>query len=316
MLVVVGKSLEEWFCMETRKVQRSGNTYYLYLPAAWCKSAGIGPDAQLTLDTSSEGKLIVSSAPQAAEEKQLALSLSETDGRLDSRVVNMFIVASYLNPVRSFRIKLDKPISSLEILDQKRLLSSIELVEFGEDHISCESSISVDDPDVILKTMIRKITNMIRIMQAKEAKELVQRYEEEIDRSNTLIQKAVISTLMFKRPSKLRHIELFYVAMLSKGLEGLADQLILPANTKQRKLIVAAVQNLLGSILKCVDALSYQSAAAFASDVLTAIDEFDDKDSYASRVKGLLQQLSETVIDWSVTSEVESKTVAAQQKQR
>ena len=302
--------------METRKVQRSGNTYYLYLPAAWCKSAGIGPDTQLTLDTSSKGNLIVSSAPMASEEKQLSLSLSENNGKLDSRVVNMFIVASYLNPVRSFRIKLNKPISSLEILDQKRLLSSIELVEFGEDHISCESSISVEDPDVILKTMIRKITNMIRVMQSNEARELVQRYEEEIDRSNTLIQKAVISTLMFKRSSKLKHIELFYIAMLSKGLEGLADQLILPANTNQRKLVVASVQNLLSSLLKCLDAQSYQSASLFASEVLAAIDGFDDKDGYASRVKGLLQQLSETIIDLAVTGEVESKAGEARQKQR
>ena len=304
--------------METRKVQHSGNTYYLYLPAAWCKSNGIGHDTQLTLDTSSEGNLIVSSAPRAAEEKQLALSLSESGGKLDSRLVNMFIVASYLNPVRSFRIKLNKPISSLEILDQKRLLSSIELVEFGEDHISCESSISVEDPDVILKTMIRKITNMIRVMQTKEAKELVQRYEEEIDRSNTLIQKAVISTLMFKRPSKLRHIELFYVALLSKGLEGLADQLVSSAgsNSRHSRNLAESTQALLLSLLKCLDALDYRSASAFANEVLAVLDKFDEKDAYAGRVKGLLQQLSETVIDWSVTSEVESKAVAVQQKQR
>lgn len=307
--------------METRKVQRSGNTFYLYLPAAWCKSNSISNDTLLTLDTSSEGNLMVSAAPQASAEKQLALSLSDGERKLDSRVVNMFIVASYLNPVRSFKIKLNKPISSLEILDQKRLLSSIELVEFGEDHISCESTISVEDPDIILKTMIRKMSNMIRVMQSNEAKELVHRYEEEIDRSNTLVQKSAISSLMFKRPSKLKHVELFYTALLSKGLEGLADQLVITAPTRQGRNVTAAVQQLLLSLLRCLEALDYRAASNFASEVLAVADKLDEKDAYAGRVKVLLQQLSETVIDWAVTNEVESRAVptgsiSANQKQR
>ncbi|MBI3037351.1 hypothetical protein HYY73_06420 [Candidatus Woesearchaeota archaeon] len=292
--------------MEVRKVQRSGSTFYLYLPASWCKANLIGNDSQLILDMSSEGNLVVSTNPQSGEEKQLMLSFSENGGKLDSRLINMFIVASYLNPVRSFKIKLNKPISSLDILDQKRMMSSIELVEFGEDFISCESTVSVEDPDIILKTMIRKVINMTRVMQTNEAKELVQRYEEEIDRSNTLIQKSAISSLMFKRSSKLRHIELFYTAMLSKSLEGLADHLIL-LTSKQTRSLAEPVHALLFSLLKCLDALDYRSAAAFATEVLSAADRFDDKDIHAHRIKALLQQLSETLIDWAVTNEVESK---------
>ncbi|MBI2550332.1 hypothetical protein HYV83_04095 [Candidatus Woesearchaeota archaeon] len=293
--------------METRKVQRSGNTFYLYLPASWCKANRIGNDSQLILDMSSEGNLVVSTNPQSGEEKQLTLSFPENDGKLDTRLVNMFIVASYLNPVRSFKIKLNKPISSLEILDQKRLMSSIEFVEFGDDAISCESTVSVEDPDIILKTMIRKVINMTRVMQTNEAKELVYRYEEEIDRSNTLVQKSAISSLMFKRPSKLRHIELFYIALLSKGLEGLADQLILSPGTKQGKAIISQIQALLLNLLKCMESLDYRTVSSFAEEVLSVMDSFDEKDSYAARVKVLLQQLSETLIDWAVTSEVESK---------
>lgn len=292
--------------MEIRKVQRSGSTFYLYLPAAWCKANRIGNDTRLVLDMSSEGSLVVSANPQAAADKQLTLSFSEGSGKLDRRLINMFIVASYLNPVRSFKIKLNKPISSLDILDQKRLMSSIELVEFGEDSISCESTISVEDPDVILKTMIRKMVNMIRVMETKEAKELVQRYEEEIDRSNTLIQKSAISALMFKRSSKLRHIELFYIAMLSKSLEGLADHLIL-TTPRQTKSLAEPMHALLLSFLKCLDALDYRSAAAFATEVMGVADKFDEKDIHAHRIKALLQHISETLIDWAVTNEVESK---------
>ena len=255
---------------------------------------------------SSEGNLVLSSTPQAGEEKQLTLSFSQDSGKLDRRLINMFIVASYLNPVRSFKIKLNKPISSLEILDQKRLMSGIELVEFGDDSISCESAISVEDPDIILKTMIRKMINMIRVMQTKESKELVQRYEEEIDRSNTLIHKSAISSLMFKRPSKLRHIELFYTAMLSKSLENLADYLIL-TTARQAKGVAEPVHAILLSFLKCLEALDYRSAAAFANEVLAVVDKFDDRDIHSHRIKAILQQLSETLIDWAVTNEVESR---------
>ena len=293
--------------MEIRKVQRSGSTFYLYLPAAWCKANRINDDSSLNLDMSSEGSLVVSSTPQASEEKQLTLNFSQDSGKLDRRLINMFILASYLNPVRSFKIKLNKPISSLDILDQKRLMSNIEFVEFGDDSISCESTISVDDPDVILKTMIRKMVNMTRVMQGNEAMELVQRYEEEIDRSNTLIHKSAISSLMFKRSSKLRHIELFYTAMLSKSLEGLADQLILTANTKQGKSLTAQVQVLLSSLLKCMESRDYGSAALFAADVLALTDKFDKSDAFAERVGALLRQVSETMIDWTVTNEVESR---------
>lgn len=295
--------------MEIRKVQRSGSTYYLYLPAAWCKSNSVVPDTQLALETSSDGRLIVSATPKQGGEQQLSLTIPESQGkRLDSRILNMFIVASYLNPVKAFKIKLNKPISSLEILDQKRLLSSIELVEFGEDSISCESSISVEDPDIILKTMMRKILNMIALVHGSEPKELLDRYEEEIDRSNTLIQKSAISSLMFKRSSKLRHIELFYTALLSKSLEGLADQLVSVPNTKQGKLAVSAVHSLLLSLLKCMDSLDYRAAALFANEVLATVDKFDDKDSCLGKVKVLLLQVSETVIDWSVTNEIEAKS--------
>ncbi len=292
--------------MEIRKVQRSGNTFYLYLPAAWCKTNRIANDTQLVLDMSSEGSLVVSANPQSAADKQLILNFSENSSKLDRRLINMFIVASYLNPVRSFKIKLNKPISSLDILDQKRLMSSIELVEFGEDSISCESTISVDDPDVILKTMIRKMINMIRVMQTNEAKELVERYEEEIDRSNTLIQKSAISSLMFKRSSKLRHIELFYTAMLSKNLEGIADHLIL-TTPKQTKSLAEPVQVVLLSLLKCLDALNYHSAAGFATEVISMSNRLDDKEVNSHRISALLQNVSETLIDWTVTNEVEAK---------
>jgi phosphate uptake regulator len=292
--------------METRKVQKSGSTFYLYLPANWCKSNGIKNDTQLSLETSSDGKLIVSSKQENENEKELSLRISEDNGKIDSRVVNMFIVASYLNPIKSFKIKLGKPLSSLDILDQKRLMSNIELVEFGEDRISCESTISVDDPDILLKIMIRKMVNMTRVIQTNEAKELVDHYEEEIDRSNTLIQKAAISSLMFKRSSKLRHIELFYIAILSKNLEGLADQLFSSTGNRNSKKIAKEVQNILLNILKCIDTLDYGSASSFVNDVLKSTDKMTEKDSCTVRIKALLHHISETLIDWTVTKEVDT----------
>ena len=67
------------------------------------------------------------------------------------------------------------------------------------------------------------------------------------------------------------------------------------------------MQAILLGFLKCLDALDYRAAASFATEVLVVVDKFDGKDIHANRIKALLQQLSETLIDWSVTNEIESK---------
>ncbi len=288
--------------MDIRNIQRSGSTYYLYLPKSWCLQNNITPDTKLVLETSPEGDLIVTPHNRKTRQTSLYLNL----GVHDMRVVNKFIMAAYINPVKSFRIKLDKEISSLEMLDQKRLLSGVEIVEIGGNQISCESSVSVEDPDIMLKTMVRKLINALHVMIKKGEKELLTRYEEEIDRSNTLIVKSVVSALTFQRNSKLRNIELFYIASLSKNLEGLADQL---SNLEAEPDLARRCLELSRLLLKTLDELTVEAATSFARETVILASGIKKavKGGNLDSLNNSLNQCADTVVDWAIMREVENQ---------
>ncbi len=283
--------------MGIRNVQKSGNAYYLYLPTDWCRHNHITNDSQLALDTSAEGKLIISPHSTEKKEQSLVLNIPEHD----FRVVNKLIVSSYLNPVKSFKLKLDSDISSFDVLDYKKLLGGIEMVEFGERQISCESSVFVDDPDVLLRTMIKKIVNMIKLVATEKHMELVNRYEEEVDRSNILINKSAISTFMFRRSSKLKPIELFYVVRLSIDLERIADHLV--AAKMNEKFLTQLMQALkrLDSILENVQ---ISTVLPFIKDSLKLNPH---KNETCSRIINRMSGIGNVLLDWSISNELERK---------
>ncbi|MBN2454576.1 hypothetical protein JXB11_03450 [Candidatus Woesearchaeota archaeon] len=287
--------------MDIRNVQKSGNTYYIYLPASWCKQNNISTKSKVALETSSEGNLLIS--PNAAERKESNLFLNIKEH--DMKIINKFIVASYLNPVKSFRIQVDRKITSLDILDQKRLLGGIEVVEFGDNQIMCESSITVEDPGVLLKTMIKKMANMLNIMMKGSSAELLERYEEEIDRSNMLITKSVITALMFRTSSKLRNIDLFYISLLSKNLEGVADNFL---KLKKQKNLQQNCLDLMNLLVKTIEEMNVQSTVKFAKEV-RKIELLIDRQSNSERIiplKTYLGQLVDTLVDWTITQEIET----------
>ena len=283
--------------MSIRNVQKSGNAYYLYLPTDWCRHNHITNDSQLALDISSEGKLIISPHSTETKEQSLILNVPEHD----FRVVNKLIVSSYLNPVKSFKIRLDSDISSFDVLDYKKLLGGIELVEFGERQISCESSVFVDDPDVLLRTMIKKIVNMIKLVATEKHMELVNRYEEEVDRSNILINKSAISTFMFRRSSKLKPIELFYIVRLSIDLERIADHLIMIKGNGKFLAQLTHVIKRLDSILENVQ---LSTVLPFIKDNLKINPQ---KDETCSRILNNMNNIGDVLMDWAVSNELERK---------
>ncbi|TAL47311.1 hypothetical protein EPN87_03215 [archaeon] len=283
--------------MDLRNIQKSGNAYYMYLPAAWCRQNNITNNSHVAVDMSSEGSLTISPHADKKTAKALALTMQGSS----KNVINKFVVASYLNPVRSFRMQLDKKMSSLDILDHKKLLAGVEIVEFGDDYVSCESVITVDDPDVLLKTMIRKMLSMIRIMQEGHL-ELVNRYEEEIDRSNMMITKSAISSLMFKRSSSLKHIDLFYIALLSKNLESIADNL---SKLKKEKNLLNNLSELIGKLLATLESLDMKSATSFINDTYKIINQLKRDDLQHFKVN--LDQICEIIADWVITHEIEKQ---------
>ena len=70
------------------------------------------------------------------------------------------VVASYINPAASFEITLEKEMDFTRLLNHKRLIS-LESVEIDQKQITSDGLVMVSDPYSLLKTMVKKIKNMI-----------------------------------------------------------------------------------------------------------------------------------------------------------
>lgn len=280
---------------------------YLYLPTAWCRSHKVGAGSKVTVATASGGALLISPSIVEQKPKHLELSVSA----LDADSINKLIVACYINPADSFRIHLGKGIDYDTLLEQKRLLA-VELVEVEGQTITCESSISLSDPELLLRAMVSKMKNLVQMMANHDSPELVQRYEEEIDRSRLLIDKAVIGFLTYNKQCKLRPIELHYLALTGKDLERMTDHLI-KLDAKQKPFL-GAILNLLTLLKESIEALTgpkrkftYLDALRFVQAVnklkeepVTGIQSY-----YRVRIKHYLSNISEVLLDWAITDKLE-----------
>jgi phosphate uptake regulator len=286
--------------METRKIQRSGTTYYLYLPASWCREHKITTDSTVFLDKSSKGDLLVQ--PKKSESSLSSLKLELTDN--NPEVINKMIIASYINPVKEFEIKLKNNISPDQILAHKSLLGGMEIVDFDESSISCQTSLALSDPNILIESMIKKILSVTNLMKKDPSHELITRYEEEIDKSNLLIQKSIITTLMYRRESKLRHIDLFYIGNMSKLLERISDILITLGKDPQ---LVETVDEMLKLLLKVLENLTQPNVVQFVKSVdkLAKIEVKDLPTYKKSRIYSGLGHIAEILCDWVVTDIVD-----------
>lgn len=293
--------------MEIHKIQKTGDMHYLYLPTSWCKEHRIAAASKVSISRGSGGSLIIT--PKLIEKKHKKLQLSLNEDNLD--IINKLVVACYINPIDSFIINLEKALDQRKLLDQKRLLS-VEMMEIEEKRITCESSINAGEPDILLKTMVNKIKNMLIIMAKNYNEEIIQRYEEEIDKNRLLIDKSVISAITFKRETNIKTINLHYIALIAKDLERMVDHLIL-VDSKEKNFL-ANIAEIMSSLKEVVDLaidpekrLNYNDVIKFVSNVFRIKDEkIDDIDTYhKTRVKHYFGSISEVLMDWAVTNEAD-----------
>ncbi|MFT4304804.1 MAG: PhoU domain-containing protein [Candidatus Woesearchaeota archaeon] len=296
--------------MDIRNVQKTGNMFYVYLPTNWCKQFNIKAASKVTTYQNNDGSLSISADIKEKELQKLDLKLSKEN----QNNINKLIVACYVNPLKSFTIHLEKELDISKLLLQKKLLS-VELVEFDRKNISCESSFSVDNPLSLLRTMIRKIKNLIYIMSKNYNKELIERYEEEIDRSNMHINKSVISMITHNKPAKHKIIELHYMSNIARDLEKLVDHFkeIKPIEKRYISIIEKAIDEL-DKIFSGLDnrknfKFDYNIALNFSNLALEVpYLEVKNKQSYHKvRVKSALESISEILMNWSITEEISRK---------
>ena len=289
--------------MEIRNVQKTGDMHYLYLPTAWCREHKLGSKSKVSIEQSSDGTLTVSPQITERKPKHLRFNISEDD----QEIIHKLVVACYINPVSSFEINFEKELDYTKLLNQKRLIS-LESVEIDKKQITCHGSISISDPESLLKTMARKIKNMIVVMQNSYDEKLIERYEDEIDRSKMLIDKSIISSLTFERTTKLKTIDLYYISLISKDLERMVDHLIRVSSRETEFLnSIYDVVDQLQSIIENTNILNHKIALQFIKKV-SKIKNFEVKDikSYdKERIRLSLTTIAEVVTDWAITKEIE-----------
>ena len=289
--------------MEIRNIQRTGDMHYLYLPTSWCREHKIGSKSKVSIDQSSDGTLSVS--PQITEKKpkHLKFNISEDD----QEIIHKLVVACYINPVGSFEINFEKELDFTKLLNQKRLIS-LESVEIDKKQITCHGSISISDPESLLKTMVRKIKNMIVVMQNSYDKELIDRYEDEIDRSKMFIDKSIIGSLAYERTTKLKTIDLYYISLISKDLERMVDHLIL-VSSKDTEFLdsIYGVVDQLQSLIENTAILNHKTALQFIKKItkIKSLEVKDIKTYDKERIRLSLITISEVITDWAITKEIE-----------
>lgn len=296
--------------MDIRKVQKTGNMHYIYLPTMWCKKHNITSNSGLSVEEDNEGRLTLSIG--GAEKKARHIKINVTDASHD--IILKLIVACYINPAGSFEIVLEKGMDFIKLLDQKRIIS-LESVELDKNNIKYESSITVGDTLPLLKTMMRKIKNMLSVMTKNYNIELINRWEEEIDKTKLLIDKSVISSLMSAANSKVKAIDLYYISLLAKDLERVVDHLIKidkndSITLKQILLIIDSLKDIAENLdnEKSQFYLNYRNAINLAKKVeaMKNIEVNDVKTYEKRRLKSLFLRVSEIMIDWAVTKEIEN----------
>ena len=289
--------------MEIRNVQKTGDMHYLYLPTSWCRDHKISSKSKVSIEQHSDGTLAVS--PQITEKKAKSLKLNIAED--DQEIIHKLVVACYINPLSSFEINFDKELDFTKLLNQKRLIS-LESVEIDKKQITCNGAASVSDPESLLKTMTKKIKNMINVMQKSYNKELIERYEDEIDRSKMLIDKSIISSLTFERTTSAKTIDLYYISLISKDLERMVDHLILISNREHEFLeLIYEVISQLQVIIENTSALNHKAALQFIKK-LSKIKPLEVKNvrSYdKERTRLSLTTIAEVITDWAITREIE-----------
>lgn len=298
--------LKQYTKMKLRNIQKTGNMFYVYLPSKWCRDKNIALGSRLEISLNSSGNLVLSSIQKKESEKDIKLDLKEDD----LYTLSKLIMSCFLNPVRSFEIDFIKELNQKELLHQKKLMSTT-FIEVDKHKIYSEPNISIHNTLSLFSIMVKKLKNLVKIMKENYDSELIDRYEEEIDRSNVLINKAVISSFLHKRESKMKLIELHYISQLSNYLERMADHLIkINKIDKNERLFLNNIYFALSELSEIIKLIQEKDSQFNHENVIDFIKKIkaikvDEKVFREMLIKTSLRHCSEVLLDWSITNLIE-----------
>jgi len=212
-------------------------------------------------------------------------------------------MACYLNPASSFKIQLEKKTDVARIMGQKKAISGFEFVELDGNNITYESSMSINEPDALLKTLIKKIRNLLNVMIEGYNEELIVRFEEEIDRSKMLIDKSVTEMLTLNQPSHFKPVDLHYMALMAQHLERAVDFLIL-LGPKEKAFFkeVLGIMEHVKEIIEDLDAITHEKAISLNKKII-ALKQIRIQDVVSSdkrRIRDNLVSIGDVLMDWAI----------------
>ncbi len=289
--------------MDIRNVQKTGNMHYVYLPTSWCKQYKISSSSKVSITSNNDGSLTVSPDTREAEQHHLTLDIPSAT---PSMLIKL-IMACYINPTQSFTLKLAKQTNLAALLDKRKSISALEFVELEGDTITHESSISIKDPKTLLKTMVKKIHSLSHVMIDNYDLDLINRYEEEIDKSKLLITKSVVSSLAENVAMTIKPLDLHYIALVASHLERMVDSLILV--DRKETAFLKQVSSILESLKELTDQLSSLDLTrviafeALATGLRTP-DVNNIKTYGMRRIRINLNKVTEVLFDWVISNKI------------
>lgn len=291
--------------MKVRNVQKSGNMHYIYLPSKWCKDKNINVGSRLEVDINSSGNLELSTKAQIKKTK-LELDIKETDPKIISKIA----MGCFLNPLQSFKLNFKEKLNHKELLKDKKLLTTT-LLEINSYNIYSEPLISIDNPLSVFVMMANKSKNLIKIMIEDFDEGIIRRFEEEIDWSNTIINKSVIASFMHKRDAKRKLIELHYLSMISNYLERAVDRVLgINIENETEKLFLKKLYLIFSEIYQLSKLLQSNDKEFNTQRVLELTKmvqklEIDENIIHEMLIKKSLRYCSEVFINWSISNTIE-----------
>ena len=293
--------------MKVRNVQKTGNMFYVYLPSKWSRDKNISLGSRVEMSLDSSGNLILSAIQKKESGKDIKLDLKEDD----MYILSKLIMSCFLNPVKSFEIYFIKTLNQKELLHQKKLMSTT-FIEVDKHKIYSEPILSISNTLPLFIIMLKKIKNLTRIMIDSHDPELIDRYEEEIDRSNVMINKAVIASFMHKRESKQKLIELHYISLLSNYLERMTDHLVkiekIDKNEKKFLKNIYPILEELSEIIRMIQekdtSFNHETVVSFIKKVKDL--KVDEKVFREMLIKTSFRHCSEILMDWAITNLIQN----------
>ena len=292
--------------MGLHNVQKTGNMHYIYLPTKWCRDKCIRKGSRVEVELDSSGNIVLSATQKADSATDIKIELSEND----IKILSKLIIACFINPVRSFEIDFEG------VFDQKRLINDKDLMrttfmEIDEHRIYSEPIYSVNNPLSLCISMVKRIRNLIQVIMNSNDSELLSGYKEEINHSNIIINKATISSMMHRRESKLKLVELHYISRMSLILGRITEHLVqIDKLDREEKNFLKGLHQIIEKIIDILTVVQTDSSSfnhnmsvSLCKDIRSL--KIKQEVLREALIKTNLMYCGEILLDWSITNMIQ-----------